>query len=144
MASQDNDHDRLRAAAEALAGCRRLLVVTGAGTSADAGVPTFRDSDGLWRNYRPEDLASRQAFADYPDLVWDWYRQRRLQIAGCEPHAGQRCLALLQRGFPGQVLIATTNEDDLLERAGIRPVVHLHGSLFATSCANDCGWSVVD
>ncbi|MHC5067744.1 MAG: Sir2 family NAD-dependent protein deacetylase [Planctomycetota bacterium] len=142
--SQADDRSGLLAAAAALGNCQRLLVLTGAGTSADAGVPTFRDAGGLWRDHRPEDLASRQAFADRPEVVWEWYRQRRLHIAGCEPHAGQRCLALLQRHFPGQVLIATTNEDDLLERAGVSPVLHLHGSLFTSRCANDCGWSTTN
>lgn len=138
-----------------LAGRQRLLVLTGAGASADAGVPTFRDAQGgcgLWQQHRCEDLASPEAFARDPELVWDWYRERRLHVAGCEPHEGQRTLALLQQHWPrfGRVLIATTNEDDLLERAGVQPVLHLHGSLFETRCAgrvpgdSGCGWRMRD
>ncbi len=133
-------------AAALLARCRRLLVLAGAGLSADAGIPTFRGEDGLWRNHRAEDLATRAGFDRDPDLVWDWYRERRLHIASSQPHPGQRTVALLQRHFPppARVLVATTNEDDLLERSGVDPVVHLHGSLFDTRCAVDCGWSACD
>nr|MDA3962066.1 NAD-dependent deacylase [Planctomycetota bacterium] len=109
-------------------------------------VPTFRDEGGLWRSQRAEDLASPEAFKKHPDEVWEWYRERRLHIARCDPHAGQRTLALLQQHFPlpKRVLVATTNEDDLLERAGVQPVLHLHGSLFITRCSGDCGWAVRD
>lgn len=132
-------------AAKALAGCRRLLVLTGAGMSADAGVATFRGAGGLWNDYKAEDLASLDGFRRAPEVVWDWYRERRMAVAEAQPHPGQRSLALLQKHFPGgQVLVATTNEDDLLERAGVDPVVHLHGSLFDTTCAAACGWRARD
>ncbi len=128
-----------------LMACKRLLVLCGAGTSADSGIPTFRDEGGLWRIHQPEDLAHPDGFARDPALVWEWYRERRAQVIAAEPHAGLRALALLQRMFhAGTVLVATTNEDDLLERAGVDRVVHLHGSLFITSCAAACGWSVED
>ena len=129
-----------------LKACRRLLVLCGAGMSADAGIPTFRCEGGLWRNHRVEDLAHPDGFTRDPDLVWEWYRERRLQTASCAPHPGQRAVALLQRHFPppGQVLVATTNEDDLLERAGVTPVLHLHGSLFETVCTGGCGWRAPD
>lgn len=132
----------LRRAAGLLAPARRLLVLAGAGLSADAGVPTFRGDGGLWRDERIRRLATRDGFEEEPDAVWEWYRVRREQIAGCEPHAGQRTLALLQRHAPGgmRVLVATTNEDDLLERAGAQGVLHLHGDCFETACAEDCGW----
>lgn len=137
------DPAALAAAAAAISPCRRLLVLGGAGLSADAGVPTFRGEGGLWRTFRAEDLASADGFVRDPAMVWEWYRERRLQVAQCQPHAGQRSLALLQRHFPaGRVLVATTNEDDLLERAGVAEVVHLHGSLFGTRCAGACGWAV--
>jgi NAD-dependent deacetylase len=136
---------QIAAAAKALAHCRRLLVLTGAGLSADAGVATFRGAGGLWNAYKAEDLASLDGFQRNPDLVWDWYRERRMTVAEALPHAGQRSLALLQKHYPGgQVLVATTNEDDLLERAGVNEVVHLHGSLFNTRCSADCGWVVAD
>jgi NAD-dependent deacetylase len=128
-------------AARLLAPSRRLLVLTGAGMSADAGVPTFRSEGGLWRTFKVEDMATPDGFHRNPELVWDWYRERRLLVAGREPHPGQRSLALLQQHFPaGQVLVATTNEDDLLDRAGVTEVIHLHGSLFDTACSAGCGW----
>jgi NAD-dependent deacetylase len=131
----------VHAAADRLLPVRRLLVLAGAGCSADAGIPTFRDDGGWWREYRPEDLATPEAFAQDPELVWTWYRERRSQIRAAQPHGGQRSLALLQKHFyDGQVLVATTNEDDLLERAGIEPVLHLHGSIFDTTCSASCGW----
>ena len=136
--------ENLARAAKLLAPCRRLLVLAGAGLSADAGVPTFRGEGGVWNEYRAEDLASPEGFARDPELVWDWYRERRLHIASCEPHAGQRAVALLQQHFPGAtVLIATTNEDDLLERADVHDVVHLHGRLFLTRCTV-CAWEADD
>ena len=140
------DHGaKIADAAKALAGCRRLLVLTGAGLSADAGVATFRGAGGLWNDYKAEDLASLAGFQRNPELVWDWYRERRMAVAVAEPHPGQRSLALLQKHYPGgQVMVATTNEDDLLERAGVDPVVHLHGSLFDTICSQACGWRARD
>jgi NAD-dependent deacetylase len=135
----------IAAAAKALGPCRRLLVLTGAGLSADAGVATFRGAGGLWNAYKAEDLASLDGFQRNPELVWDWYRERRMAVAEAQPHAGQRSLALLQRHFSGgQVLVSTTNEDDLLERSGVQDVVHLHGSLFTTTCVAKCGWEKPD
>lgn len=136
----------LAAAARVLGDCRRVLVLTGAGTSADSGVPTFRGEGGLWRSHRATDLASLDGFRRDPELVWDWYRERRLHVACALPHEGQRTLALLQQHLPppAQVLVATTNEDDLLERAGVEAVLHLHGDLFQTRCAADCGWAARD
>ncbi len=133
-------------AALRLAACKRLLVLTGAGMSADAGVPTFRGEGGLWRGHDAAKLAAPEGFAADPDLVWDWYRERRIHVAACDPHPGQRTLVLLQKHFPwpGRVLMATTNEDDLLERAGVAGVLHLHGSLFDTRCADGCGWQARD
>ncbi|MCS6969922.1 MAG: NAD-dependent deacylase [Planctomycetes bacterium] len=138
--SDDAWRPAIARAAAALTSCRRLLVLAGAGLSADAGIPTFRGSGGLWRNYPVEELATPEGFAQDPELVWDWYRERRLQIAASQPHVGQRALTLLQQHFPaGQVLVATTNEDDLLERAGVNEVVHLHGEIFLTRCTT-CSW----
>lgn len=146
MRDGQDDGDAVFRAAIRLASGDRLLVLAGAGTSADAGVPTFRDADGLWRDRRGEDLASVAAFHRDPDAVWEWYRARRLQVARCEPHPGQRTLALLQQHLPlpKRVLVATTNEDDLLERGGVCPVLHLHGSLFDTRCGAGCGWQARD
>lgn len=121
-----------------------LLVILGAGASRDAGVSTFRDYDGLYQTHRPSDLASLAAFQRDPDGVWEWYRQRREQIAACEPHAGQRALALLEQHYGQRLLIVTTNEDDLLERAGCKRVVHMHGDIFVTRCTAGCGWRMRD
>jgi len=134
----------INAAAITLAGCRRLLVLAGAGLSADAGVPTFRGEGGIWQKYSAEQLASPEGFIDHPEVVWEWYRERRFQVADSVPHAGQRAVALLQKHGPGAVLVATTNEDDLLERAGVDPVLHMHGSLFDTICHARCGWHARD
>lgn len=132
-------------AADRLQGCRHLLVLVGAGGSADSGIPTFRDADGYWKTHRPEDLAHPDAFRDHPEVVWEWYRERRRCIAQALPHAGQRALALLQRQFSAAtVMIATTNEDDLLQRAGVTDVLHLHGSVWETLCSARCGWSADD
>lgn len=141
----DLTRDDVALAADQLLGCRRLLVLVGAGGSADSGVPTFRDEGGLWRTHRPEDLAHPDAFRQHPEVVWAWYHERRAAILAAVPHSGQRSLALLQRHFrAAEVLVVTTNEDDLLERAGVEPVVHLHGSVFETACAVMCGWRSVD
>ena len=136
----------ITAAAVALSTSKRLLVLAGAGLSADAGVPTFRGEGGLWRTHDVERLATPGGFAADPEVVWDWYRERRLDVASCSPHPGQRAIALLSAHLPApaQVLVATTNEDDLLERAGVNQVVHLHGSLFDTMCAANCGWRAKD
>lgn len=132
-------------AAEKLIDCRHLLVLVGAGGSADCGIPTFRDEGGLWKTHRPEDLAHPDGFREHPEVVWEWYRDRRATIAKAQPHSGQRALALLQKHFhAAEVLVATTNEDDLLERAGVEPVLHLHGSIFETRCSADCGWRGLD
>lgn len=144
-AREEIDRDDVALAADRLLGCRRLLVLVGAGGSADSGVPTFRDEGGLWRTHKPEDLAHPDAFAAHPETVWAWYHERRAGILEAQPHRGQRALALLQRHFrAAEVLVATTNEDDLLERAGVDPVIHLHGSVFETACAAACGWRAID
>lgn len=123
--------DRLRAA-------RRVTVLTGAGVSAASGVPTFRGPGGLWRQFRPEQLATPQAFARDSRLVWEWYAWRRERIAGCEPNAAHLALARWSRVLPNFTLI-TQNVDGLHERAGTRNVVRFHGSIWELSCWNRCG-----
>lgn len=122
--------DRLRAAG-------RVTVFTGAGVSAASGVPTFRGPDGLWGNYRPEELATPEAFARDPRLVWQWYDWRRERIAGCQPNAAHRVLAAWAALFPAYTLI-TQNVDGLHERAGAPDVLRLHGSIWDVYCANGC------
>ncbi|MFQ5810844.1 MAG: NAD-dependent deacylase [Armatimonadota bacterium] len=121
------------AATQALRGARRVAVLTGAGVSADSGVPTFRGPDGLWRNFRPEDLATPEAFARDPQLVWEWYDWRRQRIAEAEPNAGHLALAELEGMFPKFTLI-TQNVDGLHEAAGSRNIVELHGCIWRVRC----------
>lgn len=120
-----------------------MAVLTGAGVSAESGVPTFRDPDGLWQQMRPEELASMDAFLANPSLVQAWYRHRRETVERVQPNAGHAALARLEqlvehRG--GTFLIATQNVDGLHQRAGSRRVVELHGSIhrqFCVACGRD-------
>jgi NAD-dependent deacetylase len=119
--------------AERLRSARRVTVLTGAGVSAASGVPTFRGSGGLWRQYRAEDLATPEAFARDPRLVWEWYDWRRQIVARCAPNAAHRVLADWSRRLPGFTLL-TQNVDGLHEEAGAEHVVRLHGSLWRVRC----------
>lgn len=104
-----------------------LVVITGAGMSAESGLSTFRDNNGLWNNHRIEDVATPQAWERNPNLVLDFYNQRRRQLKEVEPNQGHRVLADLQKDFHVQII--TQNVDDLHERAGSQHVLHLHGEL---------------
>ncbi len=125
------------AAHELLAASTRVLVLTGAGMSAPSGVPTFRGPDGMWRNFRPEELATPEAFARDPLLVWQWYGWRRELIAQCQPNAGHVALAQWMRRH-GNVKLVTQNVDGLHERAaeeaGSADPIRLHGSIFRVRC----------
>jgi NAD-dependent deacetylase len=114
--------------------------VTGAGVSAASGVPTFRSADGLWSNFRVEELATAAAFSRDPRLVWEWYEWRRNRIAACEPNRAHEVLAAWSRRYPKFTLV-TQNVDGLHERAGTRNVVRFHGSLWELSCWRNCGAS---
>ncbi len=105
----------------------KLVILTGAGMSAESGIKTFRDSDGLWENYRIEDVCTPEALERNPELVNDFYNQRRKQLYEAQPHAGHLGLAKLEKYFDVQII--TQNIDDLHERAGSRQVLHLHGEL---------------
>jgi NAD-dependent deacetylase len=106
---------------------KKVIVFTGAGMSAESGISTFRDSDGLWENYRVEDVATPEAFAVNPALVLEFYNQRRKQLLECKPNDGHYGLVELEKTF--DVAIITQNVDDLHERAGSSRVLHLHGEL---------------
>lgn len=106
---------------------KKLVVLTGAGISAESGIPTFRDANGLWHNHRIEDVATPEAWKRNPELVLEFYNQRRRQLLQVEPNAGHRALVELERSF--EVQIITQNVDDLHERAGSSMVLHLHGEL---------------
>jgi NAD-dependent deacetylase len=112
-------------------------VLTGAGVSAASGVPTFRGADGLWRNFRPEALASAEAFGRDPKLVWEWYAWRRFRIAACEPNAAHRVIAGWSQRFQHFRLI-TQNIDGLHERSGTENTIALHGSIWEVSCWQGC------
>ena len=122
---------RLRAA-------RAVGVLTGAGMSAESGVPTFRGADGLWRNYSVTDLATPEAFARDPRLVWQWYRWRQGIIGRAEPNLGHLALARLQPRFAAFTL-TTQNVDGLHQRAGSTGVIELHGNIWRMRCAGGCG-----
>ncbi len=106
---------------------KKIIVLSGAGMSAESGIKTFRDDDGLWQNHRFEDLASPQGWRNNPQLVLDFYNMRRKQLFEVEPNAGHRALVKLEEKF--DVQIVTQNVDDLHERAGSSKVLHLHGEL---------------
>ncbi len=106
---------------------KRLIVFTGAGMSAESGIPTFRGSDGLWENYRIEDVATPEAWNKNPELVMEFYNQRRKGIIEAQPNAGHIQISRWQDEF--DVTVVTQNIDDLHERAGSRNVLHLHGEI---------------
>ena len=106
---------------------KKLVVLTGAGISAESGIRTFRDADGLWEQHRIEDVATPEAWAKNPELVLRFYNQRRAQLFEVQPNTGHQALVSLERDFDVQVI--TQNVDDLHERAGSSSVLHLHGEL---------------
>jgi NAD-dependent deacetylase len=110
------------------------VAFTGAGISAESGVPTFRGPQGLWRSFSPEKLATPQAFADDPRLVWEWYDWRRQIISQVNPNAGHRTLAEIERRAPGRFTLVTQNVDGLHDRAGSRHPVKLHGDIWQLRC----------
>ena len=119
-----------------LSSARRLAVLTGAGISAESGIPTFRDKDGLWDRFKPEELASVRAFLRNPELVQKWYEQRRRVAFQTQPNAGHRALAELEDVVEDFTLV-TQNVDDLHHRAGSQRVVELHGNITRSYCI-DC------
>jgi NAD-dependent deacetylase len=116
---------------------RSVAVLTGAGISAESGVPTFRGPGGLWRNHRAEDLATPHAFRRDPKLVWEWYDWRRGLVGACQPNAAHRTLVEMEARFDDFVLI-TQNVDGLHRLAGSQNVVELHGNIWTLRCTKDC------
>lgn len=109
---------------------RRIVLLSGAGMSAESGVPTFRDAlTGLWSRFRPEELATEDAFRANPAMVWDWYALRRGKLREVEPNAGHRAVAAFQRRHPGRLAVVTQNVDGLHQRAGSPDVLALHGNI---------------
>ncbi|MCS6885737.1 MAG: NAD-dependent deacylase [Acidobacteriota bacterium] len=120
-------------AATWLSNAKSIAVLTGAGVSAESGIPTFRDAmDGLWAQFEPERLASRQGFMADPKLVWQWYEERRATIKRCRPNSGHIALAELEAKKP--VTVITQNVDGLHSQAGSKRVLELHGNIMRNSC----------
>lgn len=114
---------------------KNVLVLTGAGMSAESGVPTFRDAQtGMWQKYRPEDLATPGAFRNNPQMVWDWYEDRRDNVRGVRPHAGHTALVAMEKYFES-FLLATQNVDGLHQQAGSSEVIELHGNILRSICS---------
>lgn len=117
---------------------KKLVVLTGAGVSAESGISTFRDSNGLWENYKVEDVASIEGWYRNPELVLEFYNQRRLQLASVRPNSAHHAIAELEKEW--DVTVITQNVDNLHERAGSTRIVHLHGELTKVrpeNCCND-------
>ncbi len=115
-----------------------IVILTGAGVSAESGLGTFREKDGLWTKYDLEEVATPQGFARNPALVHDFYNERRRLLADAKPNAAHLALAELEKRRPGEVLVVTQNIDDLHEKAGSRNVIHMHGELLRARCEG-CG-----
>jgi NAD-dependent deacetylase len=112
----------------------RFFILTGAGVSAESGIPTFRGVGGLWRNYRIEEVASPEAWHRDPRLVWEFYSMRRRVAAAAKPNPAHVALANLEEKLGDRVFLCTQNVDNLHEQAGSRNVVHMHGELFKSRC----------
>ena len=120
---------------------QNIVILTGAGISAESGLGTFRDEGGLWAQHRIEDVATPEGFARDPKLVVDFYNARRKQAAEATPNAGHIALARLEAAMPGRVMIVSQNVDDLHEKAGSKAVRHMHGALKSALCgACDARW----
>lgn len=111
-----------------------IVVLTGAGISAESGLSTFRGGGGLWENHRVEDVASLEGFVRNPEAVHRFYNQRRAQVKTVEPNAAHLALAELEKVWPGDFLVVTQNVDDLHERAGSQKLIHMHGELAKVRC----------
>ncbi|MCC5972397.1 MAG: NAD-dependent deacylase [Pararhodobacter sp.] len=112
----------------------RIVILTGAGISAESGLGTFRDKDGLWTKFNLEDVATPKGFRRNPALVHDFYNARRTNCANAQPNAAHKALARLEAALPGQVLVVTQNVDDLHQRAGSENVIQMHGALMRATC----------
>lgn len=119
-----------------MAGIQRIVILTGAGISAESGIDTFRSAGGLWEQHRVEDVATPEGFARNPDLVLNFYDMRRAALAQVEPNPAHTALARLERAFSGNLLLVTQNVDDLHERGGSARVLHMHGELKSALCSS--------
>jgi NAD-dependent deacetylase len=116
----------------ALSRARRIAVFTGAGISAESGVPTFRGGDGIWKKFKPEELATFEGFQRNPELVWEWYRMRKEVMTTVKPNAGHLAIVALEKFY--RVTVITQNVDNLHRRAGSSVVHELHGNIERNYC----------
>lgn len=116
----------------------KIVILTGAGLSAESGLATFRDKGGIWAKYDYREVATPEGYARNPELVLDFYNQRRRQNADVQPNAAHFALAALERDYPGELLVVTQNIDPLHEMAGTRNLIHMHGEILKALCAR-CG-----
>ena len=130
------DRERIVSLADRLSGTENIAVLTGAGISAESGIPTFRGEEGLWKKYRAEELATPGAFARDPHLVWEWYDWRREIIGSKKPHAGHAVLASWESLFPGMHII-TQNIDGFHSLAGSKNILELHGNIWKLRCTRE-------
>ena len=134
--------EALSAAARALRSAEQVCVLTGAGISAESGIPTFRDAQtGHWSRFSPQELATPEAFRDDPQRVWDWYGVRRAAVRTAQPNPGHLALTTLASRV-AQCTVITQNVDDLHERAGSRDLIRLHGSLMHVRCSRGCAEAI--
>lgn len=117
---------------------RKIVILTGAGISAESGLATFRGPGGLWEGHHVEDVCTPEALAHDPELVHRFYDERRAALATVKPNAAHKALARLDAEWPCELLIVTQNVDDLHERAGAKRLIHMHGELMSALCAS-CG-----
>lgn len=140
MNASDADRDALAAARALVADAARIVVFTGAGVSAESGIPTFRDAlTGLWARFQPERLATEEGFVADPPLVWRWYASRREAVRSCQPNAAHDAITRLQRRIATTVV--TQNVDGLHRRAGTVDPIELHGNIARAKCLAGCGWT---
>jgi len=132
-----SQNERIDRARQIIARARSIFVLTGAGVSAESGIPTFRGNDGLWKNYAATELATPQAFEKNPQLVWEWYHWRQRIIMCAEPNPAHRAIVSLEH-HTTRFLLLTQNVDGLHRRAGSRKVLELHGNIFRARCLS-CG-----
>jgi NAD-dependent deacetylase len=140
----DRAKNRQKSEGVAIGPADRVFVLTGAGISAESGLPTFRASDGLWAGHRVEDVCTPEALELNPALVWQFYSERRDQGAKAEPNPAHVALAELEAKLGERFFLCTQNVDDLHERAGSKRLVHMHGELAKSRCEDECGQPPVE
>jgi NAD-dependent deacetylase len=150
MVASDRHYQEQRVTIEAasdaieIAESDRVFVLTGAGISAESGLRTFRDSNGLWAGHRVETVATPEGWDANPELVWQFYSQRRREAQTSQPNPAHYALAELEKKIGDRLFLCSQNVDDLHERSGSRNVVHMHGELFKSRCEANCGAPIIE